>query len=310
MNRLPAVAACCLLLMAAEVVAADPGAPLESSKQELRKLRDSAKTGQEPDLKEGVKTGVPSLQIPGQTDAPATLLLNPEKLEKQRKAENEREERRNWLVNGVKRLEASEARKEGDRGRTALETESIGPEEQKAGGDDSQSLLKLYEEQKKLDSARQAEAKPSRQTTADPLAPFLQGWLGNSPARGPSFDDFTRKGSAEVSRTQPGTDQLPSGMNGTSARTITPLSDASLSAQPAPNPYLAGPDSPATGNPLLQPRLTVPAPVQIGPMPNPLPGPLPAAPSTMQPESRMPERKPPATPQTEDKKYFPQLNKF
>lgn len=310
MNRSPAVAACCLLLIATGAVAADAGAPLESSKQELRKLRDSSKTGQEPDIKEGVKTGVPALQIPGQTDVPAALLLNPEKLEKQRKAESEREERRNWLVNGVKRLEASEGRKDAERSQSESAPQAIAREGEKAGVDDSQSLLRLYEEQKKLESSRETEAKPARQPAADPLAPFLQGWLGNSPSRGPSFDEFVHKGGSGTSPVAAGSDQATSNITGGTFPAGPSSSTGSTPAIPAPNPYLAAPDSSKAGSAPLLPSLTQ-SPVfpsaanPVAPLVS-----LPHNPPSVQPESRPPERKSSLPPQAEEKKYFPQLNRF
>ncbi len=310
MNRSPAVAACCLLLIAAGAVAADSGAPLESSKQELRKLKDSSKTGQEPDMKEGVKAGVPSLQIPGQTDAPAALLLNPEKLEKQRKAENEREERRNWLVNGVKRLEASEGRKDADRGRPEAESTAVAQEGEKAGLDDSQSLLRLYEEQKKLESSRQAETKPARQPAADPLAPLLHGGLGNSPSRGPSFDEFVHTGGAGAGPVPSGAGQAASVIPSGTSAAGSPSAAGSAPVTPASNPYLAAQDSTKAGSAPLLPSLTQPPVFQPATTLVTPPMPLPNNPTSAQPEMRPPERKSSLPPQTEEKKYFPQLNRF
>ncbi|MDQ5979381.1 MAG: hypothetical protein QG602_2355, partial [Verrucomicrobiota bacterium] len=172
---------------------AGAGVPLESSKQGLRKLESGQGTSRGPDAKDGLRTGTPGLHIPGQEELPAPALLTPEKLERQRKAEKVTEERKNWLVNGVRRLEATEKGQSGESVRADTVAGIVPLDGQMASPDDPQYLLRLYEVQKKAESSWHAEGSSARKPLADPFGPFLQGWLGNSPARGPAFDEFSRR---------------------------------------------------------------------------------------------------------------------
>jgi hypothetical protein len=291
---------------------AGAGAPLESSKQGLRKLESGQGAGRGPDAKDGLRTGTPGLHIPGQEDLPAPALLNPEKLEKQRKAEKEGEERKNWLVNGVRRLEATEKGQTGESGRPEAIAVAAPQDGNKTSLDDPQYLLRLYEEQKKAENSRQAEGVSVRKPPADPFGPFLQGWLGNSPARGPAFDEFSRRPAAPGGTTATlGFGNTPTSAESAGHAAGTANSLGQGPAIPAPNPYLADQSPPRLGSEpavlpslpsgLSQPTINPSASLPVLPV---------AAPPPTIPEVRPAERKsvPPA--QAEDKKYFPQLNRF
>lgn len=309
MWRLAAALALGVLAIESPGQGANAGAPLESSKQGLRKLEAGQGSSRGPDAKDGWRTGTPGLHIPGQGELPAPALLTPEKLEKQRKAEKASDERKNWLVNGVRRLEATEKGQAGH-GETAAVAASH--DEEKLGLDDPHYLLRLYEEQKKAESSRQTEGSSARKPPADPFGPFLQGWLGNSPARGPAFDEFSRRPAtaAGISAT-PGIGTAPT--NAESAGLAAGIAKARGQgpATPEPNPYLPDHLPPRTGH---EPAALPSLPSGLNqPVVNPsasLPVMPAAAPPPPTPEVRPAERKavPPA--QTEDKKYFPQLNRF
>lgn len=296
-----------LIVLAVVASGTEGGAPLESSRQELRKLQGGQKNTDGPSAKEGLRPSLPSLVTPGQESLPSPELLSPEKLEKERKLQQEKEARKNWLVNGVQQLEKTDKAKEG-LSQPEAEKPPSADVPRSSESRDPQYLLKLYDEQKKIESERQSDAKVQRAPAADPLAPFLQGWLGNSPARGQFFDEFSRKtdagpvGPAPVvgPATPSGTHTAPPtlGFGGPDKAPITT----------APNPYLAelapirnsepvptaltstGAFNPAASNPVFGP------PVVVSPAP-------PA-------EVRQPEKKAPVPPLTDDKKYFPQLNRF
>ena len=293
------------VLLAAVAPGSESTAPLESSRQELRKLQGGQKAGEAPSAKDGLRPSLPTLVTPGQESLPSPELLSPEKLEKERKLQKEREARKNWLVNGVQQLEKTDKAREGP-GQPATE-KLPAAETTKAGeGQDPQYLLKLYDEQKKIETERQTDSRPQRATSADPLAPFLQGWLGNSPARGQFFDEFSRKNEAGPVDSAPVVG--PTTPSGTHAATPTLGLGGPDKAPAAPNPYLTelapirnsqpapsaltstGAFNPAAANPVFTP------PVVVAPPP-------PA-------EVRQPEKKAPPPPQADDKKYFPQLNRF
>jgi hypothetical protein len=307
MRLYPAVFALCALATFTPVPGAESGAPLESSKQGLRKLESGQGASRGPNAKEGLRTDTPGLHIPGQEEMSTPALITPEKLEKQRKAEKESEERKNWLVNGVRRLEAAEKSQTSENRRTGNAAPPVSQDAPKPSPDDPQYLLRLYDEQKKAETSRQGEVAPARKPQADPFAPFLQGWLGNSPARGPAFDEFSRRAAAPVGNPGVVAPLGASVLGEPAASVFVPGAPASGQSAPAPNPYLASSGAPSTG---LESPLT--SSVINQPIISPVAA-LPAAPVTVPapfPEVRSNERKAPPPPQAEDKKYFPQLNRF
>ncbi len=307
MRRYPAVFALCALAISTPVPGAESGAPLESSKQGLRKLESGQGTAQGPNAKEGLRTDTPGLHIPGQEAMPTPALITPEKLEKQRKAEKESEERKNWLVNGVRRLEAAEKPQTSENARPGAAAPAVSQDAQGPSLNDPQYLLRLYDEQKKAETTRQGEIASARKPQPDPFAPFLQGWLGNSPARGPAFDEFSRR--ATASGDNPGAVALPSTSASVEPAASVFVSGAPASGQstPASNPYLANSAAPQTSLPTPLPPSVISQPISSSGAS--LPAVPVAGPATI-PEVRSDERKPPPPPQSEDRKYFPQLNKF
>jgi hypothetical protein len=291
-----------VVLLATAGQAADSGAPLESTRQELRNLGGAQKASSGPGATEGLRPNLPAIQSPGQEALPPLQLVDPEKLEKERK--RKKEERKNWLVNGVEQLERQDKQKESN-AVLAEESQAAGNDASDSHGTDPQYLLKLYDEQKKREDAHKLETKPQRSPT-DPLAPFLQGWLGNSPVRGQFFDEFARN---------PGDAGDPGAPISVGARDNPNLSQSSgLVRNPGsdvgvkPNPYLAELNPPVRSEPpnrdlsvqnALNPEIAAPSSNK------------PLIPLVAPPvEVRSPERKALPSPLADDKKYFPQLKKF
>ena len=251
---------------------------------------------------------MPSIQTPGQEVLPFAQITAAERGEKER--EKKQEAQKNWLVNGVNRLAESSSTGNPAKARKESVEPVSAPLESGAGeSTDSQYLLKLYDEQGKGREERNLAERPRASTTANPLEPFLQGWLGNSPVRGQFFDEFSGKPASSRG--------LGSGPTSAPGVRETPLPAYSSSAAPSPapaeqpqNPYLV--TASPTGQPNLDQYTRNEAPpvlpgsgLTIAPPPQPA---LPAmAPVPVQPAL---ERKPPPAPWTEEKKYFPQLKKF
>lgn len=293
-----------VVLLTATVQRADTGAPLESTKQQLRKLNDGQKPGTGPGATEGLRPSLPTIQTPGQEALPSLQLTDPEKLEKERK--RQKNERKNWLVNGVEQLEQKDKGKKADV-ISGGETKADGNDSRSVDEADPQYLLKLYDEQKKVSEAHKIETKPQRTPQADPFAPFLQGWLGNSPVRGQFFDEFARK--PEGTTTGP-TSLAPVAMNGSRDFTSGPQTATNpVNDLPAkPNPYLAELNRPVQSEPSGN-ALSGQNPLNSLDTASPFSKPL--IPLAQPPvETRPPERKPLPAPLADDKKYFPQLKKF
>jgi hypothetical protein len=289
------------VLLTAVFQGADTGAPLESTRQELRKLNGNQKADSGPSATEGLRPNLPSIQTPGQESLSPLQLMDPEKLEKERK--RQKQERKNWLVNGVEQLERKDKEKTAD----AFSTEEATTDGSDTRALDGSDLLKLYDEQKKLEEVHKIETKSQRSAPSDPLAPFLQGWLGNSPVRGQFFDEFARKPGGTISG------EGPSGVASVNSNRDFGMGPLALTNSgndlPAkPNPYLVELNRPVQSEPVantlsVQNALNpgVPIPSFSKPLMSPTPPPA---------EMRPPERKPLPTPLADDRKYFPQLKKF
>lgn len=283
------------------------GAPLESTRQELRKLQGGQATKSGPSATEGLRPSMPVIQTPGQEVQPIMQLTEREKLEKERKLRNET--RKNWLVDGVQQLEKSEKGNE-PAAPVPVEqpVEEDGRDGQTAPDADPQYLLKLYDEQKKTEEARAAEVKAQRPPRADPLAPFLQGWLGNSPVRGQFFDEFVRRPDAQPAGTQPMA--MPAGNQRQEWKSTSAPAASGPAVEPKPNPYLAELSLPPRQEPPASglPGLTSPLNSSLNPG---LPQSQPLTPAAELPaDVRPPDRKAPPPPLADDKKYFPQLKRF
>lgn len=300
MARAPRVAGVCLLLLGAAASRADESAaPLSATQQELRQLeRDRRSPGKE---SPGLKIDAPAIQAPGQSSLPVAPMrpLDQSELKKTKDAERSR----SWLVNGVRELEKEEKEKSGEvtdveRRTQAIEKQLTGPMDQA----DPNYLLKRYDEQQK---AKPVEAR-SKSVAADPLAPFLQNWLGNSPVRGQFFDRFTasKDGGNERAPDAPVGIALP-GARG-SPTEVQAVRDAG--SRPPANPYLVDLPSSLPMAPLV-PAAGDRTPATIAPLLPP-----PAATAASPTEPLLPTREPPKTPvlptKPDAEKYFPQLKKF
>jgi hypothetical protein len=299
MRRLAGSAA--LLLLAAAAAGADePAAPLAQTRQELRQLqRDQAvkKSGAAADK---LSDGLPQFQtpIPGALPLPAPETESTRDTLKKKK----RDAGKNWLVDGVNRLEKSEkGRGKGGAGAEDLPLAATDAKDERPDPGDPEYILKVYDQQKRAEEAK-AEPKPP---TADPLAPFLQDWLGTSPVRGKFFDEFSRR--PETAGASDALAPVVSPVSGTTATGPADFSGParSVRSDPAPNPYLQGLDLPALHDSSPSAPATAPAAAPVW-----APGPLSPSPSDPVPAARSPERKALPAPGAENQKYFPQQKKF
>jgi hypothetical protein len=309
MGHLRLVAALGVLLPALVVCADPPEAPLQSTRQELRKLEESQKSGVAPSARDGLRTDLPSIQAPGQEVLPFSQITAAERIEKER--EKKQEAQKNWLVNGVNRLTKASSTDLANGPKGADESVSTLAEGTTTDSADPQYLLKMFDEQGKGKETRQTDAKTRSLAVANPIEPFLQGWLGNSPARGQFFDEFAGKSGAGSG---PGTGTGPSATadfrGSVGFEQASPHSPVSVTQEQRTNPYLAA--QTPIGLPELEQSSRNSAPSGLpGTGLTPVPMAQPIIPVvTPTPAPPAPERKPPPAPWAEEKKYFPQLKKF
>jgi hypothetical protein len=293
------------LLVAAQAPAAEGSAPLESTKRELEQLQAAQKNKSAPVTADGVKIATPTLDAQA-VENPVIQQWTDRKKSEERVEKQKQRKSENWLLNGMEQLE-----KEGTAA-TATTTDAITTGESPGTTVDASDpgyLLKLFDEQKKQTDGKEAAARPRPTPGPDPFAPFLQSWLGNSPVRGQVMDQL-RNGNetagAPVVAGRPEDFRGPeaAAFSGVAVPTSTP---GSLPAAPKPNPYLVdlaplsspAKDVSAGSAPLagIDRALTPAGPAPATPLIAPLP------------EARAPMKGPPPSP-ADDKKYFPQLNKF
>lgn len=311
MKRLAGIA---VLLAAAGLALAadDPNAPLANTKQELKQLqRDEAakKTGTT-DAK--LKGALPALSVPSpgqdELDLSAGLRAN-----KEQTARKQQDAQKNWLLDGYDNLGAKgkAARlKDGGRGAgTADNNEAlIDPR-------DPDYLRKTYarqsktadDEKNRTDGAKKFNAASA--AGADPLTPFLKGWLANSPVKDAALDAMGRRDTAGLPN---GADETVSSVGAGIGANATPTGPAHAEGIGAAkdamaNPFLQGlalppamRDGPA--NPVQ--RSVAPLSVPVAPKASPV------TPADVSPPPRIDSRKPPTSQRDEDKKYFPQLKRF
>lgn len=290
-----------LLLAAAAGAAGQGGAPLEASKKALQELQaDQA-------VKPGAKTGdgIKAEDLP-QLHTPSPELAAPGPAPRDNRRERDKDPRKkgtqaNWLLDGVDKL-GREPRDRNQAGRDSRK--DLPEEEEKPDSSDPDYVLQLYAQQKKEAEAK-AEVRQAAKARPDPIAPFLQDWLGNSPVRGKFFDEYVWKsdpGSGSVPAAGPaeaGANQLPDhALTRAGRQTAAPTA-------PQPNPYLAGLESPATPETASRglEALSAGAP-GIGP--GPARGPV----TEPNPAPRAAEKKPPLLAPSDNEKYFPQQKKF
>lgn len=245
------------------------GAPLESTKQELKTLQaDEAARGNGTATSK-LTDGLPQLSSPLPGAVPLEI-ASPRQMEKELK--QRKEARKNWLIDGVDKLEK--------------EARSNGREKNEA-----------KDEVRRADSVR-----------SDPLAPFLQGWLVDSPGRDKFLDEFVKKtdGSVGPIAASEGRRLPDQGLFGVRGEVSSSARNAGLPTV-RPNPYLLGSDLPslsdlgasrsaaATANPALAASGGAPPA---------------AAWSDPTTNGRLREKKLPLLGPTDAQKYFPQQKKF
>lgn len=283
-------------------------APLQSTRQELRKLEDSQKASTTPSAKDGLTSDLPAIQTPGQEVLPFSQITAAERREKER--ERKQDAQKNWLLNGVDKLAKSSAAKPADNRKETEVPASNHQEENAVQADDPQYLLKMYDEQARAEEARHPQERTQSTSRANPLAPFLNDWLGNnSPVRGQFFDEFVNKPSSDA-----GLGSRPvtaSGALGSVDHNFAPTATApTASGEPHENPYLlaattpsqAGLSSPNPGTPPSGMGFTDNPANVVNQPPMPVLTPVPA--------EAPPPKKPQTAPWTDEGKYFPQLKKF
>ncbi len=296
-----------LLLLAAGVAcgAEGPGGTLDATKQELQQLQSDQKNkaGQTTDKLRLDNTGI-DLQL---RDANSPQAWLSDKLKQERKLKEEKAAAgKNWLVEGVDKLE-----KENAQSKTATPANKTDAGDQNPtqaiDQSDPQYLLKLFDEQKKTTDTKSASAKSSVPAAPDPFAPFLQGWLASSPARGQFFDQLTRKPDAGIAGGAP---IVPSDYGSPGPATVggaVALHDAAATEKA--NPYLAELNTPiltkemlgeAASTPALGAPLPAPEATKSGPAVIPL---EPAPEARERPKAPLPGL-------VDEKKYFPQLKRF
>jgi len=300
-----------LLLAAAQAPAAEEAAaPLESTKQELRQL-ESAQKNKAGDVAGGVRVSAPVMEV--RSDESSTIRMwKMEQKEKEARRQQELKQREasNWLVNGVEQLgkEGTKPDETKDGQASATGTGTLGATRDPS---DPQYLLKLFDDQKKQSDPKESSAKLRSTPAPDPFAPFLQGWLGNSPVRDQVMEQFKRGNEAGgVSLASGGgnsPDFRPPAVVSAGGNGPAPLQTA---GEAKPNPYLVELNAPIPAREALGGTATMPAAdptlpsglsAALVPQTTPLVDPL--------PDLRAPAKGPPPG-LTDDKKYFPQQKKF
>jgi hypothetical protein len=291
------------LLVAAQALAAENSAPLESTKQELRQLEAAQKNKSAPATPDGMKVLTPALEAA----APENPVIQQwtdrkkaeERVEKQKQRKSE-----NWLVNGMEQLGRDGA---GTTDVTTTDSEGMSTQTGVVDTSDPGYLLKLFDEQKKHDDGKEASAKTRSAPAPDPFAPFLQNWLGNSPVKGQVLEQFRRANESGGAPVIAGRPEDYRGPDASLTAVATPATTpANLSTAPKPNPYLVD-LTPLPATPGLSAG-TPPAAALDRTLSTPVPVVTPS-PATPLPETRAPAKGPPPSP-ADEKKYFPQLNRF
>ena len=272
------------------------GAPLADSKRELKAFEADQATKANPSGKTTGNLPEVGAPTPGETPLDLTASIRAEKeLRKKKDAQ------KNWLLDGMDKLGPS-AKRGGKNSHDLKEVDAVDP----ADSSDPNYLLKLYSEQQSKDEAR-TEAKTASAARNNPFAPFLQGWLANSPANVKSFDATGRKpeaigmgasgpAQAEVNMSQvAGAAPDLSGLRGNSAPPVA-QSNPYLEAPAGPAlpdfGTVSGPGSPAKGD--NGPGAAPPKPSMVEPIPT----------------ARPVEKKPQFLRPSDNDKYFPQQRKF
>jgi hypothetical protein len=304
------IAGVCLLAVVLAAARAEEGAPLESTKKQLRELESvqKDKAGTVPGA--GLKLDTPTLHMPDQ-GAESTQQWRKARTEEEQKREQKKRDADNWLVNGVDKLGHDEAKTGSkDNDATALLTQEAATKDAMIDTSDPQYLLKTFDDQKKRSDSKQAEITKGRTVPAgDPFAPFLQDWLGNSPVRDQVMDQFLKRGDSGPT-VGPVTGASDFRTPGAGSAVVSTPSPREPAAAAKPNPYLTNLNTPTLSPDTLSggpaPAATVGIPLSGGEVPK---APAAVSPLDPLPDSRTPAKGPPPG-FADDKKYFPQLKKF
>ncbi len=167
--------------------AATPGPALENSQRELKELQAEVKAKPSIPANSELTQGFAQLPTAGAPPTPLKPAV-PERTVQELKKRNAVD--RNWLINGVNAL-ARAASAETVAGEGAQNSLQIAKDSEPAPTAD-QNLLEVYSAQRSAEPTR-AVSKHAIVVSRDPLAPFLQGWLADSPVRGLFFDDYVKK---------------------------------------------------------------------------------------------------------------------
>jgi hypothetical protein len=308
MQRRPPVALAGLLLLAAVAGRAaetqPSGGTLDQSRTELQQLQKDQKTkaGQESNK---LKLDGPAVDLQKAPDAgsPESWLAN--QLKKDRKLKDEKDARKNWLVDGVEKLERADAQSKdpnavGAKDGSDRSTGQVDPS-------DPQYLLKLFDEQKKSSDSKSAAGRSPAAASPDPFAPFLQNWLGSSPVKSQLLDQFARKTDGGSLPGAPAVAGDYRGGGGSSDVPVVVSHDAAAATKA--NPYLADMNGAILAReavPEAPPLSSMGAPAMTSDPAKTGPVLLPPAPGA---DNRERQKGPPPSP-LDDKKYFPQLKRF
>jgi len=288
------------VLLAAHAGRAAEGVSLESAKQELRQLESTQKNQAGALAPAPLKLDTPTLHLDGAVRPAVSVSIERKREDEERARRAKQRKDANWLVNGVERL----AREETGGGPTVVGDDSaeLNPLGTAADPADPSYLLKLFDAQGQRHASNSME-KPRLTPAPDPFAPFLRDWLGSSPVRSQVMDQLGKSAGAAGPTLMPASARdLPA-----PAATDAPLPSA-LSASAQANPYLVEADFPAPTNNAITAPVSFPG-IERGPL-NGAPA-VTSAPAVASPaaDARIPAKAPPSS-TADDKKYFPQLNRF
>lgn len=301
-----------VFLAAAALASADDSkAPLAESKQTLQQLQNDQRSGQVDAADSSLKGAVPRLSAvaPGADSALADPVEEQKKRDKLRK--KKQDEQKNWLLDAYDKLDPKADLAKDDDKATVPAPVATGEPAPRATTEPT--LLALYEQQARADARNLQEGTVHHAPAADPMAPFLQNWLANSPVHDAAVAGLGPiPGAGNPDPLVPVVPAAPADGNGSVTTTGVGSLPTGLAQAKADNPYLlslslspipsAAPPGIATA-PLVAPVDPLPPPVlNTG---------LPAGPSDplLAPGKNEPHR-PPMTQADEDKIYFPQLKRF
>lgn len=233
-----------LLVWSVSARADEPTAPLENAKAELQALRKDEKAAKAGAMDASLKDGLPQFHSPTPGAMPLEL---PQQKTPQSEMKKKRDAQKNWLLDGVERLDAEARSRTNGQGRTPRDKSER--DEEDGSSSEGDTLLRVYAEQKKKDgdakNLRDAEKKKDVLSQNDAFAPFLQDWLADSPVRGKFFDDFLKNPGSRLGELS--LREGPAGAvenSSSSGLTVTissggraPTTGAEIGG-PKPNPYL------------------------------------------------------------------------